>query len=216
MSFELYGFWRSLATFRVRIAMNLKGLDYREHSIDLMAGEQHAAKFRSINPMAAVPALVEDGHLPITQSLAILEYLEEVYPTPALLPAEPRARAHVRELALTVAADGHPLVVPRVRNYLTDVLKLDEPTKLIWIEHWSRAALGALEVRLAPVSGPYCFGQTPTLADICLVTHVVGARLFKFDVSDFPACVRIVDRCLALEAFARAHPLKQPGAPAAH
>jgi maleylacetoacetate isomerase len=217
MTFDLYGFWRSLATFRVRVALNLKGLDYREHPIDLFAGEQQAASFRAINPMAAVPALVEHGHPPLTQSLAILEYLEEVYPDPPLLPASPRARAQVRALALIVAADAHPLVVPRVRNYLSDVLKLEEPVRMAWIEHWSRTALGALEAQLGPVaSGQYCVGPSPTIADICLTTHVVGSRLFKFDLADFPACARIADQCLQLDAFARAHPLKQPGAPAAH
>jgi maleylacetoacetate isomerase len=216
MTHTLYGFWRSLATFRVRVAMNLKGLDYREVSIDLMAGEQHQPAFTAINPLAAVPALVEDGHAPLTQSLAILEYLEELHPAPPLLPASPRARAHCRALALTVAADAHPLVTPRVRNYLSDVLKVDEATKMAWIEHWSRTALRALEKQLAGAPGPYCMGPSVTIADICLVTHVVGARLFKFDLAEFPTCVGIADACLALDAFAQAHPLKQPGAPAAH
>ncbi len=213
MTLDLYGFWRSLATFRVRIALNLKGLDYREHPIDLFAGEQYAASFRAINPMAAVPALVEDGQSPLTQSMAILEYLEEAYPQPPLLPASPRARAQVRALAMIVASDAHPLVVPRVRSYLSDVLGLEEPVRMAWIEHWSRTALTAIEQQLAGTTGPFCTGPSPTIADICLVSHVVGARLFKFDMSAFQACNRIVDHCLQLEAFARAHPLRQPGAP---
>ncbi len=215
MTRTLYGFWRSLAAFRVRAAMNLKGLDYREVSIDLFNGEQDLPAFRAINPMGAVPALVEDDHPPLTQSLAIIEYLEEVHPAPPLLPASPRARAHCRALALTVAADAHPLVTPRVRNYLDHVLKVDEPTKMAWIEHWSRTALRALERQLVDAPGPYCMGPSVTVADICLTTHVVGARLFKFDLAEFPTCVRIADACLALEAFARAHPLEQVGAPAA-
>ena len=213
MTMDLYGFWRSLATFRVRIALNLKGLDYREHPIDLFRGEQHEASFRAINPMAAVPALVEPGQPPLTQSMAILEYLEEVYPDPPLLPASPRARAHVRALAMLVVSDAHPLTVPRVRNYLSDVVGLDEPARLAWIQHWSRTALGALEQKLAASAGPFCVGPSPTIADICLVTHMVGARLTGFDMSEFQACNRIVDHCLDLDAFARAHPLKQQDAP---
>jgi maleylacetoacetate isomerase len=215
MTFDLYGFWRSLATFRVRIALNLKGLDYRELPIDLFAGDQHAASFRAINPMGAVPALVEHGHPPLVQSMAILEYLEEMYPDPPLLPASPRARAHVRALAMAMVADTHPLMVPRVRGYLADVLHLDEPARNAWLEHWSRTTFEALEPQLAPVPGPFCAGPSPTLADICLVTQMVGARLSRFDMSAFPACNRIVDHCLQIDAFARAHPLKQHGAPAA-
>ena len=215
MTLDLYGFWRSLATFRVRIALNLKGVDYREHQVDIFSGDQFEASFRAINPMAAVPALVEPGHPPLTQSMAILEYLEEVYPDPPLLPASPRARAQVRALAMIMAADTHPLMVPRVRNYLSDVLGLDEPLRMAWLEHWSRSAFAALEQQLAAVPGPFCAGPSPTLADICLVTQMVGARLSRFDMTAFPACNRIVDHCLQIDAFARAHPSKQPGAPAA-
>lgn len=214
MTLDLYGFWRSLATFRVRIALNLKGVDYREHPVDIFSGEQYEAAFRAINPMAAVPALVERGEPPLTQSMAILEYLEEVYPEPPLLPASPRARAQVRALAMIVVSDAHPLVVPRVRNYLSDVFKLEEPARMAWIEHWSRTALGAMEQQVSGVSGPFCTGPSPTFADICLVTHMVGARLSRFDMSEFRACNRIVDHCLSMEAFAKAHPLKQAGAPA--
>jgi maleylacetoacetate isomerase len=213
MTMDLYGFWRSLATFRVRIALNLKGLDYREHPIDLFKGEQHEASFRAINPMAAVPALVEPGQPPLTQSMAIMEYLEEVYPDPPLLPASPRARAHVRAMAMLLVSDAHPLTVPRVRNYLSDVVGLDEPARMAWITHWSSAALGAFEQQLATSAGPFCAGASPTIADICLVTQMVGARLTGFDTSQFHACNRIVDHCLELEAFARAHPLKQQDAP---
>jgi hypothetical protein len=213
MTMDLYGFWRSLATFRVRIALNLKGLDYREHPIDLFKGEQHEASFRAINPMAAVPALVEPGQPPLTQSMAIMEYLEEVYPDPPLLPASPRARAHVRAMAMLLVSDAHPLTVPRVRNYLSDVVGLDEPARMAWITLWSSAALGAFEQQLATSTGPFCAGASPTIADICLVPQMVGARLTGFDTSQFHACNRIVDHCLELEAFARAHPLKQQDAP---
>ena len=213
MTLDLYGFWRSLATFRVRIALNLKGLDYREHPIDLFSGEQYAASFRAINPMAAVPVLVEDGQSPLTQSMAILEYLEEACPQPPLLPAAPHARAHVRALAMTFVSDAHPLVVPRVRSYLSDVLGLEEPVRMAWIEHWSLTALRAVEQQIAGAAGPFCAGASPTIADICLVAHVVGARLSRFDLSAFQACNRIADHCLQIDAFARAHPLRQQGAP---
>ena len=209
----LYGFWRSLATFRVRVALNLKGLDAHETSIDIFNGAQYEPGFVAVNPMSAVPALVEEGQPPLTQSLAIIEYLDEVHPQPPLLPATPRARAEARALALMVAADAHPLVVPRVRNYLSGVLGLDEPTRNAWIAHWSRAALAALEQRLAGRPGPWCLGEQLTIADICLATHVAGAKLTGVDLADFPASVAIAERALALEAFARAHPLRQPGAP---
>jgi maleylacetoacetate isomerase len=214
MGIELYGFWRSLATFRVRAALNLKGLPYDEISIDLLKGEQYADSFRAVNPNMAVPALVIDGAPPLTQSLAIIEYLDETHPAPPLLPADARERALVRSLAQAVAADAHPLIVPRVRNYLTDTLGLSEDTKTAWIRHWSLTALAALEARLAPIGARFCVGDTPTVADLCLASHVVGARLFGFAIDAYPHCVRIADQCLAVDAIGRAHPLRQPGAPA--
>ena len=210
----LYGFWRSLATFRVRVALNLKGLEARETSIDIFNGAQYDPEFVAVNPMSAVPALVEEGHAALTQSLAIIEYLDETHPAPPLLPPTPRGRAEARALALMVAADAHPLVVPRVRNYLSGVLGLDEPARNAWIAHWSRAALAALEQRLAGRPGPWCMGEQLTLADICLATHVAGAKLTGIDLTDFPASLAIAERALALEPFARAHPLRQAGAPA--
>jgi maleylacetoacetate isomerase len=215
---KMYGFWRSAASFRVRIALNLKGLAYEETMVDLDAGEQYAADFRTINPQSAVPAVFVDDGPPITQSLAILEYLEETHPAPALLPADPRGRARVRSLSLVCAADHHPLIVPRVRRYLTEELGVDEARRTAWIRHWFREGLVQGEARLAgdPATGRFCHGDTPTIADLCLISQVMGARGFKVDISDLPTVGRVADACLAIDAFARAQPLKQPGAPASH
>jgi maleylacetoacetate isomerase/maleylpyruvate isomerase len=214
---KLYSFWRSLATFRVRIALNLKGVVPDEVvNVDLLKGAQRTTEFREINPQMLIPAIV-DGEGPVLfQSLAILEYLDELHPRPPLLPKDARGRARVRALAEVVACDAHPLVVPRVRNYLEQELKLDEPARLKWIRHWSREALAALETHLSRdrETGRYCHGDAVTVADVCLTSHAVGARLFEIDLAPYPTVTRIVDACLQLEAFARAHPLKQPGAPA--
>jgi len=215
MATTLFGFWRSLATFRVRIALNLKGIAFDEVAIDLLKGEQLSESYRTVNPQMVVPALVVGDSPALTQSLAIIDYLDETHPQPPLLPVAPRDRAYVRMLAQIVACDAHPLIVPRVRNYLADELKLDEPARLNWIRHWSSKALEAIETQLAAraSAGKFCQGNAPTLADICLVSHVEGARLFKFDITAYPIAVGIVDECLKIDAFALAHPLRQPGAP---
>jgi maleylacetoacetate isomerase len=212
---KLFSFWRSLATFRVRIALNLKGLSPEVVNVDLLKGEQRNPDYCAVNPQMVIPALVDDGRI-LFQSLAILEYLDERHPNPPLLPKDPFDRARVRGLALIVACDAHPLVVPRVRNYLEHDLKLDEPTRLKWIRHWSNEALAALETHLSrdPQTGRYCHGDSVTLADICVVTHAVGAKLFEVELKPYPTVSRIVDECLTIDAFARAHPLKQSGAPA--
>ncbi len=216
MSIKLFGFWRSMATFRVRIAMNLKGIKPdEESSVDLMKGQQFGDAYKAVNPQMVLPALL-DGEPPVLfQSMAILEYLDERFPKPPLLPADPRGRARVRGLAQIVASDSHPLYVPRVRNYLLKELKLDEAGVNKWCHHWQSAALRAIESHLTSdkETGRYCHGDAPTLADICLVSHVVACRLFKLDLSPFPKSVRVADECLKLDAFARAHPLKQPDAP---
>jgi maleylacetoacetate isomerase len=215
---KMYGFWRSAASFRVRIALNLKGLAYQEEMIDLDADEQHAPGYRAINPQAALPTVIVDGGPKLTQSMAILEFLEETHPTPALLPSDPYGRARVRSLALLWAADHHPLIVPRIRTYLEDVLKQDEAARRAWIQHWFREGLAIGEDRLAndPDTGRFCHGDTPTFADLCLMSQAMGARGFGVDFSDLPAVSRIVDACLARDEFARAVPLRQPGAPAKH
>lgn len=213
---KLYGFWRSLATFRVRIALNLKGLPYEETMINLPKGEQFLAEYKSVNPQSVLPALIDGDGPPLFQSMAILEYLDETHPQPPLLPKAARDRARVRALAMIVAADAHPLVIPRVRNYLNKQYGVEEKTAEDWCRHWIVQACNALEANLAsdPRTGKFCHGDAPTVADLCLVSHLAGASLFKVDLAPYPNCTRIFGSCMAIDAFARAHPLKQPGAPA--
>ncbi len=215
---KLFSFWRSLATFRVRIALNLKGLAPDEVvDVNLMQGKQREAKYRAVNPQMVLPALVDGQGPALFQSLAIMEYLDETHPQPPLLPQGARARARVRGLAQIVACDSHPLMVPRVREYLEHELKLDEPARLKWIHTWIGEALKALETNLAgsAETGRYCQGDAITIADICLASQAAGANFYKYDLTPFPTVRRIVDTCMQHEAFARAHPLRQPGAPQA-
>jgi maleylacetoacetate isomerase len=214
----MFGFWRSAAAFRVRIALNLKGLAFQEEMINLDAGEQHAASYIAVNPQAAVPTVIFEDGVVLTQSLSILEYLEETYPQAPLLPADRYGRARVRSLALIWAADHHPLIVPRIRRYLADVVGLDEAGRTAWIRHWFREGLLAGEKRLASetYTGRYCHADSPSIADLCLMSQALGARGFKVDFSDLPTTSRIVETCLGREEFARALPLRQTGAPAEH
>ena len=215
---KLFSFWRSLATFRVRIALNLKGITPDEViDINLMQGKQRDEAFAKINPMKALPALILDDGTVLFESLAILEYLDETHPNPPLLPKEPKARARVRGLAQIIACDTHPLIVPRVREYLTHEYKIDEPGVLKWGQHWHLEALKALETNLStsPQTGRYCQGDQISIADICLAGQAAGSTYFKVDVAPFPTVKRIVDLCMQNDAFARAHPMKQPGAPVA-
>jgi maleylacetoacetate isomerase len=208
---KLYTYYRSQASFRVRIALNLKGLQREDVYLHLERGDQFADEYRAVNPQMVVPTLL-DGDTKLLQSLAILEYLDEQYPDPPLLPSDPRARAWVRGLALINAADSHPLIVPRVRHYLSDILKLGEQQKIDWIQHWLALGLQAIETLLAehPASGPFCHGDGPTIADICLVTQVTPAKTFNCPLAPYPRVVRIYDTCMAIPAFADAHPSKQP------
>ncbi len=210
---QLHGFWRSLATYRMRIALNLKGIAVPETMVDLDAGDQHVPSFRAINPMGAVPALVLDDGTVLTQSLAILEWIEETYPTPPLLPDGAAARARVRALCAITAADTHPLVVPRVQGYLGKTFGADDAARKAWAAHWFTLGLQAYEVQVG--AGPFCAGDAPGLADCCLASHVAGSERFGADLQPFPAVRRIQGACMALPAFADAHPLRQPGAPAA-
>lgn len=212
---QFFSFWRSLASFRVRIALNLKGLSADVVDVNLIQGQQRQDAFRKVNPQMLLPALIDGEGPPLFQSLAIIEYLDEIHPQPPLLPSEPRARARARALAMIVAADAHPLVVPRVREYLEHELKLDEPARNKWIHHWLGEALKALETNLAisNETGRYCQGDAITIADICLVSHATGANFFKLDLAPYPTVRRIVDTCMQNNAFASAHPLRQPGAP---
>jgi maleylacetoacetate isomerase len=214
---KLYTYFRSSASYRVRIALAYKGLAHAAAYVSLPKKEHQADAFRAVNPQALVPAL-EDGGRVLIQSLAIMEYLDETHPEPPLLPKEPRARARVRGLGMITACDVHPLIVPRIRNYLGNELKLDEPTRLKWIRHWFNEGSRAIEAHLASEkeTGRYCHGDQVTLADVCVVSHAAGAKIFECDPAPFPTLHRIVGECFKLDAFARAHPLKQPGAQAAH
>ena len=219
--FELFSFWRTSATYRVRVAFNLKGLSPKEHNVNLDTGDQRSEAFLKINPMGAIPALVDHGpgqpRTPLTQSLAILEFLDERFPTPALLPADPHGRARVRSLAAMLAADTHPLVTPRVKRYLTTMGGFDDAAWRAWQIHWFAAGLTALEQRLVsePGTGIFCHGDTPTIADICLASIVAVMRVFKIEVPAIPTVQRVMAACEQLDAFAKADPSRQVGAPPA-
>ncbi|HEY4254482.1 MAG TPA: maleylacetoacetate isomerase [Roseomonas sp.] len=187
----------------MRTALNLKGLAFEETMIDLDAGEQDMPAFKAINPAAAVPVLFVDAGPPLTQSLAILEYLEELHPIPALLPADPRGRARVRSLALVFAADSHPLIVPRVGRYLADAFAVDAAGRTAWVRHWLREGLVQAEARLAgdPATGRFCHGDAPTIADLCLMSQVARAHIAKVAILDLPTVGRIAEACLAIDAF---------------
>lgn len=212
---KLYSYFRSSAAYRVRIALNLKGLAYETVPVHLTraGGDQLTPAYRQLNPQALVPLLEDAGRL-LTQSLAIIEYLEEVHPQPALLPMDPAARARVRALALAVACDLHPLNNLRVLNYLTGPMGLGDEAKQTWYRHWIAEGLGALEATLVRdrETGRFCHGDAPGLADCCLVPQLANAYRFKCDVSPYPTLLKIEKNCLALEAFRRAAPDQQPDA----
>ena len=213
--FELFAFWRTSATYRVRVALNLKGLTAHERIVNLDAGEQRSEAFLKINPMAAIPALVEPGHAPLTQSLAILEFLDEFQPSPPLLPKDLHGRARVRSLACMLAGDTHPLITPRVKKYLTSAGGFDDAAWRAWQVQWFSTGLAAVEQRLATEkeTGTFCHGDTPTMADICLASIIAVMRVFKISVDGTPTIDRIIKACDAHEAFARAAPARQQGAP---
>jgi maleylacetoacetate isomerase len=214
---KLFSFWRSLATFRVRIALNLKGLPVETAFVDLDADAQRSSGYRDVNPQMVLPSLIDGDGPALFQSVAILEYLDEVHPEPPLLPADARGRARVRGLAMMVACEGHPLLAPRVRQYLERDLKLDEATRLAWSRHWIRETLAALEGRLSRDTqvGAFCHGDSPTMADVCLVGHVTAAHSAQCDLGPYPTVARIFATAMALPAFATAHPRRQPDTPTA-
>jgi maleylacetoacetate isomerase len=212
---RLYGYWRSSAAWRVRIALNLKGLQWESVPVHLLrdGGEQRKAPFLQLNPQGLVPVL-EDGDAALTQSLAIIEYLEETHPAIPLLPAEPAARARVRSLAQLVACEIHPLNNLRVLQYLRDALGLDEAQRNTWYRHWVDEGLAALEARLAhePGCGRFCHGDTPGLADCCLVPQLYNARRYGCGLDAYPRLLRIEAACNALDAFKSAKAEAQPDA----
>lgn len=210
---ELYGYWRSSAAYRIRIALHLKGLEATQRPVHLRRGEQRAPDYRRRNPLGRVPTLV-DGAATYVESLAILEYLEERYPEPPLLPPGPGERARVRALADVVACDIHPMNNLSVLKYLEEELKVDTDARSRWYRHWIEVGFGALEALLAgdPRTGAFCHGERPTLADVCLVPQVYNARRFGSDLAAYPTIVRIDAACRELAAFRRAAPEAQPDA----
>jgi maleylpyruvate isomerase len=212
---KLYSYFRSSAAYRVRIALNLKGLPYETVAVHLLrqGGEQLLPEYRRLNPTALVPTLV-DGDLVLGQSMAILEYLEETHPQPPLLPLDAAGRARVRAIAQTIACDIHPLDNLRVLKYLKHEMKVSEENKNAWYKHWVEVGLASIEAMLAdhPATGDFCHGDRPGFADLCLVPQVANARRFDCDLSGMPTIVRIEGHCLELDAFRQAAPANQPDA----
>jgi maleylpyruvate isomerase len=212
---KLYTFFRSSASYRVRIALNLKGLTYEQAPIHLRrgGGEQLSAAYKAINPQALVPTLEDNGKV-LTQSLAIIEYLEETHPNPPLLPKDPADKASVRSMAMVIACEVHPIQNLRVLNYVKKEYNLTDEQVNRWAQQWIDLGLSALEQMIVAQSKPvkYCFGAAPTLADICLVPQLGNARRYGCDLSRYPNILAVEKDCLALPAFANAAPEKQPDA----
>jgi maleylpyruvate isomerase len=212
---KLYTFFRSSASFRVRIALNLKGIGYEQASIHLRrgGGEQLQPAYKTLNPQALVPALEDNGQI-LTQSVAVIEYLEEKYPSPPLLPKDPAGRALVRSMALVIACEVHPIQNLRVLNYVKNRYNQTDDQVNQWSRHWIDLGLTALEQMIAaqPNRGKFCFGNTPTLADICLIPQLGNARRYGCDLSQYPSILGIDGNCMSLPAFADAAPEKQPDA----
>jgi maleylpyruvate isomerase len=208
----LYDYFRSSAAYRLRIALNLKGLEAERRFIHLRKGEQRALEYRAVNPQGLVPTLVIDGK-PFTQSLAIIEYLDETHPSPPLLPKDAADRAWVRSVALAIACDIHPINNLRILQYLSRELQIDEPRRDDWYRHWVKEGFDALEPQLAErATGAYCFGDSPTIADICLVPQVANANRVMLPLESYPRIRAINDACLKHPAFDRARPQAQPDA----
>lgn len=204
----LYDYRRSSAAYRVRIALNLKGVDYESRPINLLEGEQKSDDYRSLNPEGLVPMLEIDGHR-LTQSLAIIVYLEQLFPDPPLMPRDPADGAHVRAMAMVVACDIHPLNNLRVLKYLSGPLGVAQEQRDLWYAHWIAEGFTALETMARPGAGRFLFGDEPTIADVCLVPQLYNARRFNVPVDDYPTLLRADEKANELEAFAAAHPDRQ-------
>lgn len=211
---KLYTFFRGSSPFRLRIALNLKGLPYEAIPVHLGKGEHRKPEFGAVNPQQLLPALVlDDGHV-LNQSLAIIEYLDELHPNPPLIPKEPKARARVRSLSLLVACEIHPLNNARTLAYLRKQLGLNEEQVNTWYRHWVADGLAKLEAEMTrgPGVGKFSHGDAPTMADCCLVPQIFNAQRFNCDLAPYPTLMRVYAECMKLEAFDRAQPSKQPDA----
>jgi maleylacetoacetate isomerase len=215
---KLYDYYRSSAAFRVRIALNIKGLEADRESVHLRRKDQRSEAYLAVNPQGLVPALVDDDGTVVTQSMAIIEYLDETHPnTPRLMPDDATGRARVRALSAAIACDIHPLNNLRVLRHLGQIFDVDEATRNeAWYKHWIAEGMGGLEGMLAASSqtGEFCHGNTPTMADCCLIPQVYNAERFGCDMSGYPTAMRINATCMALDAFQRALPEVQPDAEA--
>lgn len=204
----LYDYFRSSASYRVRIALNLKGIKYKQQPVSLINGAQNDPAYRKLNPQGFVPMLEIDGHR-LTQSLSIMVYLDQTHPDPPLMPSDPAEGAHVRSMALAVACDIHPLNNLRVLKYLQGTFGVDDAAKDLWYRHWIEDGLAALEEIARPRAGAFLFGDSPTIADICLVPQLYNARRFSVPIADYPTLRRADETASAHAAFAAAHPDRQ-------
>jgi maleylacetoacetate isomerase len=211
---KLYTYFRSSAAFRVRIALNLKGLAYEPRFVHLPKGQHREPAYGAVNPQALVPTLELDDGRRLAQSMAIIEYLEELHPRPPLLPEDPMARARVRSLSQLVACEIHPLNNLRALQYLRKQLGQNEDQVGVWYRHWIADGFAKIEAELAgaPEAGRYCHGDSPTMADCCLVPQVFNAKRYEFDAKQYPTTMRVFEECMKLTAFDRAQPSKQPDA----
>jgi maleylacetoacetate isomerase len=209
---KLYTYFRSSASFRVRIALNLKGIAYEPSFVHLPKGEHRASAYSKVNPQALTPALELDDGEPLAQSLAIIEYLDEVYPETPLLPRDAKARASVRSLSLLIACEIHPLNNLRTLQYLKRALGQTEDQVNAWYRHWVADGLSKFEADVARVAGSFCHGDSPSMADCCLVPQIFNAKRYQCDLAPYPVTMRVFDACMKLEAFERAQPSKQPDA----
>jgi maleylpyruvate isomerase len=211
MSMRIYGFWRSLATFRVRVALKIKEMEFDEMPVDILRGDQFEPAYAEVNAERVVPTLVHDG-CSVFQSLAIIEYLDEVQSSPRLVPRDAREKAYARSLALVAAADAHPLITPRVCNHLAKAIGADAQAIEAWRKHWTSEGLATYERLLARrAPAPFALGEEPGLADICIAGQVIAAQFFKIELAEFPTVEGLAERCFALPAFASSHPYEQPG-----